>query len=589
MAEKTSSNSNEAFSEAEKNELQIETKRAQYYLSVLEQEIHMLQQELSEISRESEEWNNQFFKTSNKIFNKIKQQDEIRDIIIYIQEWAEIDTDNSFLYKLRDLNTKLEAGESLEIKKLIQIKEALILESSNLRAKIESEITINKLKEILDGRMFFSWSISKQKSEEFTDLLIKSIISEKWVTWIQEQSTESSLDIAKKDFYKILVRTFKMLPTNEVSNFRRISINITLQWSSELFWANDGHYLDMIEIIVTDKKVLETHNKGMIENLTDYVEEKEEEKGKKWDIPSPRKKPKPKKKVNAINYAIGEKYEYSKNLNSILSFIQWQDVLNWAASLIIKIEGYVPYPYWDHKQWSWWNGTKVPNEVVNKIPKKVREKIIAETKAWKAKSLSARVVKTVWKISEKEAIQDKMDHIKWDYKTLKKQNWFNEMTKLQQMSMLSFSYNLGAPKLVSDWYTLARALKSWESNGEIADKIMKFVFASNKVEPWLVSRRQLEIEVMLAPELKENQKYATVHPKTWVWLGKVTSNLIKELTWDDIPSWVIAVRMEHIEKLYLQKWDWVVVSYLNDAYIVSVNWEDKFKVLKNGKVLKVRK
>ena len=218
----------ESFNEAEKNELQIETKRAQYYLSVLEQEIHMLQQELSEISRESEEWNNQFFKTSNKIFNKIKQQDEIRDIIIYIQEWAEIDTDNSFLYKLRDLNTKLEAGESLEIKKLIQIKKDLILESSNLRAKIESEITINKLKEILDGRMFFSWSISKQKSEEFTDLLIESIISEKWVTWIQEQSTESSLDIAKKDFYKILVRTFKMLPTNEVSNFRRISINIII-------------------------------------------------------------------------------------------------------------------------------------------------------------------------------------------------------------------------------------------------------------------------------------------------------------------------------------------------------------------------
>jgi len=576
MAENISSNSNESFNEAEKNELQIETKRAQYYLSVLEQEIHMLQQELSEISRESEEWNNQFFKTSNKIFNKIKQQDEIRDIIIYIQEWAEIDTDNSFLYKLRDLNTKLEAGESLEIKKLIQIKEALILESSNLRAKIESEITINKLKEILDGGMSFSWSISKQKSEEFTDLLIKSIISKKWVNWIQEQSTESPLDIAKKDFYTILVSTFKMLPPNEVSDFRKIWISITLQWTPELFWANDDHYLDIIEIIGSEDNVLKNHKEKMIENLENYEKEKPEiekiaiQKEKEMQQEERIQKEIEKDKV------VVSTYKHNPEVIILRKVAGWNSI-DKAVDLLGEIEGFIQNPYWDYKQWSWGYGTKVPDEIVAKIPesvqKKAKEKIAVNGKKV-LKKLSQRTATGVWKITKEQAHKDKLSHVQPLNTKLLKEEWFQNKNENQQAALLVALYNIWTWNLKT-WTNLYYRLRKW-SDRSIVNILKEYRKAWGSVLPGLVKRRGQEAKLYMTPvEIPESTAFAMV--KQWNTLWPIIRELIKELD----PNIKKIPTASHInweiwnigEITLLQLWQILSLTKEWDEYHLNINWD----------------
>ena len=258
MAEKTSSNSNEAFSEAEKNELQVETKRAQYYVSVLEQEIHMLQQEMSEISRESEEWNIQYKEISSTIINKRIQQREIREILVHINQWAQIDTDNFFLNKLKELNNQAEQNWNLEIKYLVDMKDNVRVTSSQLRFELESELEYNSasenLKSVLEWRMTLAIEEWLNDPKELGRLVIDSLIEIKWLEWANSQVEQWGLDIPKSDFYRILAKAFIRMEKSEVKKFRDSIIHITLQGTPEIFRGDDKEISKILDIIIGAEK-----------------------------------------------------------------------------------------------------------------------------------------------------------------------------------------------------------------------------------------------------------------------------------------------------------------------------------------------
>jgi GH24 family phage-related lysozyme (muramidase) len=134
-------------------------------------------------------------------------------------------------------------------------------------------------------------------------------------------------------------------------------------------------------------------------------------------------------------------------------------------AFLVKWEGFSSTPYWDHKQWSWGYGTKVPGSVndQNKRP--------AGT------------------ISRTEAMRDLLDHSNRDYLYLKPFIRIN-FTSEQWAALLSFAYNLGtgnADNLVPninnrDWIALGAQWK-------------QYVYSSGQVNEALVRRRAAEWEL----------------------------------------------------------------------------------------------
>ncbi len=423
-------------------------------------------------------------------------------------------------------------------------------------------------------------------TNEMYDIITEAYLNTKDREWVnnfkESKFKEIWLDVTEEEFLSIFMDACSHMNMDMLDRLKGSIMIITLNGELKNFSADSGRvdkfnywYQQAIakaQAWFIDSTWIEINYETA--ESTNYVLAPK----KKVKVPTPT--PKPKSQTREV--VERNSYSHSNSLNDILLSIQWKSVLAWAAEIVLASEGYEANPYWDYKQWSWWNGTKVPDSIVDKIPKELRAKI-----EWRKKQpLSKRRVEGIGTISKEDALKDKESHLLADFNGLKKQTWFNQMSNTQKMAILSFAYNLWLPKLTSKWVGLAEALKQWKSNKEIADYIMKYIFADGSKNQWLITRRQFEINILLAPFLEENQRYATVHPKTGVWLWKVTSDLIKELSWDNIQSWVIAVRMERIQQVSLKKWDEVIVSFINNRYIVSLNWTEEFVIDRKWNVSK---
>jgi len=123
-----------------------------------------------------------------------------------------------------------------------------------------------------------------------------------------------------------------------------------------------------------------------------------------------------------------------------------------------EVEGFIPYPRWDYKQWSWGYGTAAGFDK-NKKPS--------------------------GSITKKKALADALEHSKSDYTTLLPKIT-KSLTESQWAALLSFSYNEGvgnAENLISD-------INSNSANLEHHFK--RYIFAGGNVNSDLVDRRNKE-------------------------------------------------------------------------------------------------
>jgi len=137
---------------------------------------------------------------------------------------------------------------------------------------------------------------------------------------------------------------------------------------------------------------------------------------------------------------------------------------------ISKHEGFSEKPYWDHKQWSWGYGTKVPGSSNDK--NKVPTGTISKEKAWK----------------------DAQKHLDSNNKAVNKYVKV-PLTKKQKQSLMSFSYNVGNENFRTS--TLLKKLNNKDYKGA-AEEFDKWIYASGKVNEGLKKRRKDEKKMFLA-------------------------------------------------------------------------------------------
>jgi GH24 family phage-related lysozyme (muramidase) len=130
-------------------------------------------------------------------------------------------------------------------------------------------------------------------------------------------------------------------------------------------------------------------------------------------------------------------------------------------------ESFSARPYWDHKQWSWGYGTRVPGSVNDKN------------------------IKPAGSITRAQAFTDMMAHVDRDYSDLKKLISV-PLTSAQWAAYLSFSYNLGvgnADNLVFNINNknIAALQTQWNSYINVRDEAGNLVPSSN-----LIARRAAE-------------------------------------------------------------------------------------------------
>ena len=128
------------------------------------------------------------------------------------------------------------------------------------------------------------------------------------------------------------------------------------------------------------------------------------------------------------------------------------------ATFLPKVEGFIAYPKWDYKQWSWGYGTAAGFDKNNK---------------------------PAGTITKEKALIDALAHSKNDYNILSTKIT-RPLTESNWATLLSFSYNEGtgnAENLVSD-------INSNSSNLEHHFK--EYVYAGGKINTDLVDRRNKE-------------------------------------------------------------------------------------------------
>lgn len=135
-------------------------------------------------------------------------------------------------------------------------------------------------------------------------------------------------------------------------------------------------------------------------------------------------------------------------------------IIEEAANLIIRFEGYVQKPYWDFKQWTNGYGTKAKDQFeIITIP---------------------------------EARKRLMDYIQQDYEQMLKVFKGTPPTQFI-VALLSFSYNLGygnALKMIEDF-------NNGKSFREIATRMKLYINAGGKPLQGLIDRREAETKLFL--------------------------------------------------------------------------------------------
>jgi len=241
---------NESFDQQEKQELGIEIKKSEDFIKFLEVDIQKLEEEKSLTPRESEKYWNIW----KSIAHKKIQQETITEILLYAQEWAQMDKDHTFLKELRKINLKIEEEWNPLTGYFIIERDNLKLLSETLRFALEfelKEIEYNKayknIKSILKSTMILGTGESIKNIEKLEDFIIKAAIRDQWTNWSSLQEERWGLDIPKKYFYSILTDAIVQMPVEEILNFHKVTITIKLEWEYEIFWANDDNYLKRID------------------------------------------------------------------------------------------------------------------------------------------------------------------------------------------------------------------------------------------------------------------------------------------------------------------------------------------------------
>lgn len=141
------------------------------------------------------------------------------------------------------------------------------------------------------------------------------------------------------------------------------------------------------------------------------------------------------------------------------------NILNTAKKFIQGNEGFLPYPVWDYKQWSWGYGTKVPGSTNDKN-KNPGGTITKE----KAANEAARIM---------------IDHYNYLSKLI-----YRNLNANQWAALLSFSFNLGI-------YNADNLVKNINDNNDTAlfGQWIQYVNAGGVPNEGLVKRRQREINL----------------------------------------------------------------------------------------------
>ena len=132
-------------------------------------------------------------------------------------------------------------------------------------------------------------------------------------------------------------------------------------------------------------------------------------------------------------------------------------LINRLASFIPSVEGFLPHPKWDYKQYSWGYGTAAPGATGT--------------------------------ITREQAFADMLTYLLADYARLSSRIT-RVLTVNQWVALLSFSYNLG----VGDAYNLVPLINAGDDNA-LAIKWGKYIYAGGVVNDDLVVRRQKEINL----------------------------------------------------------------------------------------------
>jgi len=145
-----------------------------------------------------------------------------------------------------------------------------------------------------------------------------------------------------------------------------------------------------------------------------------------------------------------------------LTAASWKQVLQ---PFLVKWEGFLQFPKWDFKQWSWGYGSRVPG------------------------SVDDPAINPGGQITRAAAMIEALKHVVKDYEYLKQLVKVHLKPK-QWAALLSFSYNLGpgnADNLVS-------AINMGD-NETLRQKWNSYIMAGGTVKQYLIDRRAAEWEL----------------------------------------------------------------------------------------------
>jgi GH24 family phage-related lysozyme (muramidase) len=148
---------------------------------------------------------------------------------------------------------------------------------------------------------------------------------------------------------------------------------------------------------------------------------------------------------------------------ALLLIFTAMDPFKILSTFLPSVEGFSSRPYWDHKQWSWGYGTKVPGS-----------------------SSSSNVPPGNVTITREQAFRDTMSHVQTDYNYLRP--LVSAPLKPQQWAaLLSFSYNEGPAN--ADNLMVHLNAQDWPA---LETQWKKYIYASGVVNAALVDRRDKE-------------------------------------------------------------------------------------------------
>ena len=123
--------------------------------------------------------------------------------------------------------------------------------------------------------------------------------------------------------------------------------------------------------------------------------------------------------------------------------------------------------------------------------------------------------------------------------------WFSTFNQNQKSAFISFSYNLWVG-IFKKWKTLKAVLEDVDNSTQrdIAQIMMKYVYAGWKKIKWLKNRRSKEVALFLKPmTLEKNQVFSVIYK--WDTLWKTLTRIIKEHDNNkNLDSWLLSLFLE---------------------------------------------